>query len=88
MKTDPFYKVFSTLENTEGATDEQKKRMLNRILSKENSAERPLLQRIEDLIFNNPWQTALSLSIAQTVVLTVCYGANYTNFVLNLIGGR
>jgi hypothetical protein len=86
-KIDPFEGIFAGLQDKTLPTDEQKKKMLNYILTESRPEKVTLWEKAGEWITVYPWRFAFSAAAMQAAVFTLIFGAEYTNLILKIIGG-
>lgn len=87
-KDDKFFKeAFKSLNEVSAPDNEQKNRILNNVMLE--SAAQTTTQPISiiRLVTVYPWRFAFGAAFIQTVVCTLIFGSQYTNFILGIIGG-
>lgn len=86
-----FEDSFKNLDTVSKPTDEQKDRIYNGILNavESNSMTQPKLTTspFKNLVINYPWRFAFGAAFIQTSICTLIFGANYTHFILKILGG-
>ncbi|HKM34244.1 MAG TPA: hypothetical protein VJY54_05835 [Lachnospiraceae bacterium] len=82
-----FQKAFTVLKQDSNPTEIQKEKMLCHIMEECKEEDDSLLQKLKKIVYVYPWRCAFALSALQTLVLTLIFGAKYTDFFLGLIGG-
>ena len=84
---DLFERAFSALEQESRPTEQQKDRMLNRILMECKVENDSAFVRLKKMVVAYPWRVAFTASAVQAVVFTIIFGTQYTNLFLGFFGG-
>lgn len=86
-----FEDSFETLDTVSKPTDEQKDRIYNGILNTvETNSKTPsklTANPFKKLVIDYPWRFAFGAAFVQTSICTLIFGANYTHFILKILGG-
>lgn len=86
-ETDLFFeKSFDALHAISSSTDEQKEAVLQKVLLQSQSEKASPLQRLKNIVVVYPWRVAFGASGIQTIICTILFGSNYTNFILQWMG--
>ena len=86
-KNDLFEGAFDSLRDQTLPTDEQKERMLNRVLMESRLQDATVWERAGKWIVVYPWRFAFSAASVQAVVFALIFGTEYTNLFLKVFGG-
>ena len=84
---DPLEKVFDNLWENMPPTDVQKEKMLSHVLMSNRLHASTFGENIERWVAVYPWRFAFSAATIQAIVLTLIFGAKYTNLLLLAFGG-
>lgn len=79
-------KAFKSLDEGSKPSQKQKQMMLDRLLIQAQTEETSGLDRYRNLVTIYPWRFGFGVSAIQAVLFTLMFGADYTNFVLQLLG--
>ncbi len=79
--------AFSTIKQESLPTQQQKDKMLDKILIEYKSENTSALIKIKRMIIAYPWRFAFTVSAVQSVAFTLMFGTKYTNLFLNFFGG-
>ena len=83
--TDRFMKeAMNTLQDIAEPDADRKEAMLQKVLSLGNTQSAGA--KLKNFIAVYPWRFALGVSVVQSVVCTLVFGSNYTNFIMQMIG--
>jgi len=86
-QNDPFEGIFDNLQDKSLPTNEQKEKMLNYVLTESRLQNSSVWGKIGNWISVYPWRFAFSTAALQTVICTLVFGTEYTNFILSIFGG-
>lgn len=78
--------IFETLNEISSPTDRQKQNILEKVLIHSQTEKTYTKYSLKNMIVVYPWRFAFGVSTIQTAVLTILFGSNYTNFILQLMG--
>ena len=85
--TDRFFeKSFKTLNEVSNPTNQQKEIILQKVLIQSQSEKVSTLCHMKNMIVVYPWRFAFGVSTIQAISLTILFGSNYTNFILQFMG--
>ena len=81
-----FEKSFESLNEVSTPTSEQKRIILQRVLIQSQSKKSSVLCNFKNMIVVYPWRFAFGASALQATILTIIFGSNYINFILQFMG--
>ena len=86
-KDDSLKKAFETLKQELIPTEQQKEKILSRILTECNEENVSGFGRLKKIVITYPWRVAFAASAVQAAVFTIIFGTQYTNLFLGFFGG-
>lgn len=85
--TDDFIeKALKSLEEGSQPSQKQKQIMLENLLFRVQTKEGLGVGRFRNMVIVYPWRFGFGVSAIQAVLLTLMFGSNYTNFILQFLG--
>ncbi|AFA47329.1 hypothetical protein [Acetobacterium woodii] len=85
--TDDFIeKALNSLTEGSQPSQNQKQRMLEDLLFQIQTEEDSKVGRFRNMVTVYPWRFGFGVSALQAVLLTLMFGSNYTNFILQFLG--
>ena len=78
-------KSFKTLNEISAPTNDQKETILQKVLIQSQSEKVSTLYHLKNMIVVCPWRFAFGASAIQAIALTILFGSNYTNFILQFM---
>lgn len=86
-KKEQMKQALELLEQNALPSEEQKDRMLNRVLAECKEEPVSRFECIKQIVITYPWRVAFAVSAVQAIALTLLFGTEYTNLFLAFIGG-